>query len=53
VRKDKKCVIGSKAWFLGQKYSAFLNRNRGHDRHSANGLMLEKIVNKNYFENYH
>ena len=30
---------GSKAWFLGRKRSAFLNRNPGHDRHSANGLM--------------
>ena len=38
-KSGKKCVIGSKAWFLGRKRSAFLNRNRGHDKHSANGLM--------------
>ena len=30
---------GSKAWFIGRKHSAFLDRNRGHDRYSANGLL--------------
>ena len=35
---QKKCVFGSKARVLGRKHSAFLNRNRGDDRHSANGL---------------
>jgi hypothetical protein len=38
-KSGKKCVIGSKAWVLGRKRSAFLNRNRGYDRHSANRLM--------------
>ena len=28
---------GSKGRFLGGKHSVFLNRDRGHDRHSANG----------------
>lgn len=35
---------GSKAWFLGRKHSAFLDRNRGHDRHSANGLYVSTII---------
>ncbi|MFM9998738.1 MAG: hypothetical protein ACKVP1_07480, partial [Burkholderiaceae bacterium] len=35
-KSDKKCVIGSKARFLGRHTGALLNRNRGHDRHSAN-----------------
>jgi predicted extracellular nuclease len=37
-KSDEKCVIGSKAWFLGRKHSAFLNRNRGLDRHSVDGF---------------
>jgi len=38
-KSDKKCVIGSKARFLGRKPSAVLNRNRGRDRHSADGFL--------------
>ena len=34
---DKKCANGSKERFLGGKHSAFLNRDRGHNRYSANG----------------
>ena len=36
-KSGKKYGIESKKWFLGRKRSAFLSRNRGHDRYSENG----------------